>query len=75
MSLPISSYNLAYNLTHVDTCNGLMIDTFRETGLTEVDAVALLGAHTVGKIGGFDFIKSECSVRLAEKEECPSGKQ
>ena len=29
----------------------------RETGLTETDAVALLGAHTVGKVGGFDFLK------------------
>ena len=29
----------------------------RETGITDVDAVALLGAHTVGKIGGFDFLK------------------
>ena len=38
--------------------------TFRETGLTDVDAVALIGAHTVGKVGGFDFIKSE---------ECPPG--
>ena len=62
-------------ITHVDTCNGLMIDTFRETGLTEVDAVALLGAHTVGKIGGFDFIKPECSEHVTDIKKCPSGKQ
>ena len=52
-----------------------MIDTFRETGLTEVDAVALLGAHTVGKIGGFDFIKPECSEHVTDIKKCPSGKQ
>ena len=33
------------------------IEIIRETGVTETDAVALLGAHTVGKVGGFDFLK------------------
>ena len=33
--------------------------TFSETGLTTDDSVALLGSHTVGKVGGFDFIKPE----------------
>ena len=32
---------------------------FAEVGMTEVDSIALLGAHTVGKVGGFDFIKPE----------------
>ena len=63
------------NTRRVDTFNRLMINTFRETGLTEVDAVALLGAHTVGKIGGFDFIKSECSEHVTDMKQCPSGKR
>ena len=33
------------------------IEITRETGVTETDAVALLGSHTVGKVGGFDFLK------------------
>ena len=46
-------------------------ETFRETGLTTDDGVALLGSHTVGKVGGFDFIKLE---KGEAGEECASYK-
>ena len=39
--------------------NHKQLNTYRETGINDRDAVALMGAHTVGRVVGFNFINKQ----------------